>query len=142
MGLGGVAGATLLGMASDRRGRRPIMVFVLLGTSISLAIVALGHGWFVTGAVLVYSVVFSSFPPLVASYVRDHADARAFGSAFSTMTIFYSLLALAAPFIIGRFADRAGSFKGPFLILAAAALLGCWFLWGLPRIARRAATAD
>ena len=62
-----------------------------------------------------------SFPSVLAAYVRDHVDDRAFSRAFATMMLFFSVTAIIGPVIIGALADATGSFQVPYLVLAAAA---------------------
>lgn len=127
MALLSIPGAPGLGWLSDRWGRKPVMAAVLAIAAVGTGTVSLGHGAVAVAGVFCYGSVWSSYPTLVATYVRDHTEARGFNEAFSTMTIFYSLAALCAPVLIGWVADRTGHFRTPYLgltvLCAFAALL-------------------
>ena len=132
MGVAAIVGAPAFGVLSDRCGRRPVMVGVLLAAAAGPAALALGGPALVVVAVLAFGSVWSSYPTLTAAYVRDHADDRAFGTAFATMTIFYWVAALAAPFVVGVLAERTDSFALPYLGLAALCVMGAALLATVP----------
>ncbi|MCC6438767.1 MAG: MFS transporter [Acidimicrobiales bacterium] len=132
MSLLAIPGAPLLGLASDRWGRKPVMTVVLATAAVGTTVVAVGRGPVAVVGVFCFGAVWSSYPTLVATYVRDHTEARAFNEAFSTMTIFYSVAALGAPFTTGWLADRTGHFRTPFLLLAALCALGAALIARLP----------
>ena len=134
MSLLAIPGAPALGFLSDRWGRQPVMTFVLLFASLGTAVVAVGRGPVAVVGVFCFGTVWSSYPTLVATYVRDHTEARGFNEAFSTMTIFYAALALCAPFLVGWLADSTGHFRAPFLILTALCAYGGLLMWRLPAV--------
>lgn len=76
--------------------------------------------------------LWSSYPTLTATYVRDHVDAREFGSAYGTMTIFYGLMAMVAPAGVGILADRFDGFTVAYLAVAALAVGGVAILASVP----------
>jgi MFS family permease len=119
MSLLAIPGAPALGWVSDRWGRKPVMTAVLFGAAVGTAVVATSRGALAVAGSFCFGSVWSSYPTLVATYVRDHTEARAFSEAFSTMTIFYGVAALSAPIIVGRLADVTGQFRVPFLGLSA-----------------------
>jgi MFS family permease len=132
MGLVAIPGAPLMGMLSDRYGRKPLLVGVLAGAGVGTTTVALGAGLTAALGVFCFGAVWSSFPTLVATYVRDHTGAEGLTEAFSTMTIFYSMAALTAPFLVGWLADRTGHFRSPFLALSALCVAGTVLLLSVP----------
>ncbi len=134
MSLLAIPGAPLIGLSSDRFGRKPAMLVVLFVAATATAVVALAPGRATLIGVFAYGAVWASFPPLVATYVRDHTEARAFNEAFSTMTIFYSLAALCSPLATGWLAERTGHFRTPYLALAALCGTGAVLLIGLPTV--------
>jgi MFS family permease len=133
MGLTGIVGAPLLGALSDRLGRRPVLLGVAVVIALGALAVALMRGPAITIPILVFGGTWSSFPILVATYVRDHADARAFGRAYGTMTIFYSVAAFVSPIVVGTLADRTGSFRVSYLVLAGVATISILLVAVLPR---------
>ncbi|MEZ5235065.1 MAG: MFS transporter [Acidimicrobiales bacterium] len=135
MGLLAIPGAPLLGLASDLWGRKPVMTAVLSTAAVGTAVVALGRGPVALVGVFCFGSVWSSYPTLVATYVRDHTEARAFNEAFSTMTIFYSAAALCAPFTTGWLADATGHFRTPFLVLTGVCAIGALLIARLPAAA-------
>ncbi len=137
MSLLAIPGAPLLGALSDRVGRKPVMVFVLGAAGTGTAVVALGHGVVAVLGTFLFGSVWSSYPTLVATYVRDHTEARGFSEALATMTIFYGAAALSAPFLTGWLADLTGHFRAPFVGLSALCLCGAALMAGLPTRSRR-----
>ncbi|MFN0092043.1 MAG: MFS transporter [Acidimicrobiales bacterium] len=137
MGVVAIPGAPLLGFFSDRLGRKPMMGGVLAAAGVGVSVVGRASGPAAVAAVLLFGAVWSSFPTLTAAYVRDHADARSFAAAFATMTIFYSLAALAAPYTVGWLADHGGGFATPFLLLGALCAAGAGLIASLPAGAGR-----
>ncbi len=124
LGFSSMIGAPLTGWASDRFGRRIGMVVVMSSLGVGSMTIALGSGSLVIAAVILFGGMWSSYPTLTATYVRDHLDDRTFGSAYGTMTMFYGIVAIVPPSLFGILADATGSFRIPYLIVAVAACLG------------------
>ena len=117
MGVAGMLAAPVAGALSDRMGRVAVMQAVLVVLVVANLLVAVGGMFPVVTGALVYSAGAASFPALVATYVRDSLDKRAFSQALATMTILFSLVAAALPAIVGRLADA--SFRWSYLVLAS-----------------------
>ncbi len=133
LGITSLVGAPLMGWISDRAGRRRALISVM----IMIMIVSMGVA-LMTGAVLAILAVtvggmWASYPTLTATYMRDHLEDRAFGSAYGTMTIFYGAAAVPAPILVGALADWRGSFTIPYLFVAALAVAGVIALRQLPQ---------
>ncbi|MCP5028794.1 MAG: YbfB/YjiJ family MFS transporter [Actinomycetia bacterium] len=127
MGISSLIGAPLMGSISDRFGRRTSMVGVLAALGVGSMVIALGSKPIVIAGVMLFGGMWSSYPTLTATYVRDHVDDRAFGSVYGTMTIFYGCASILPPLITGLIADALDSFTIPYLLVAgfsgAAALI-------------------
>lgn len=108
------------------------MVFVLAVAAVGTTVVATTTGPVAVAGLFCFGSVWSSYPTLVATYVRDHTEARGFGEAFSTMTIFYGAAALCAPFVTGWLADLTGHFRTPYLGLSALCAVGAMLMARLP----------
>jgi len=133
MGLLGALGAPLTGWLSDRLGRRPLLISSISALGLASTVVALGTGPMVVSAAIVFGAQAGSFPSMIASYVRDHADARAFSQVFSTMLVSFSATAVVAPVGMGWLADRSGSFTTSYLVLSGAAAVTLACVLALPR---------
>lgn len=133
MGIASLVVAPLVGWLSDRTGRRSAKVGVMAGLALGALAIAIGPTWMVVTAAVLVGGLWSSYPTLTATYVRDQLDARLFGSAYGTMTIFYGLAAMAAPVAAGLLADSFGGFTVPYLAVAALAGVGVVVLASVPR---------
>jgi MFS family permease len=132
MGISGVMGAPIAGWISDQVGRRVVMVGSMTVLMSACLLVALGTGWPVALGAVLFGAAAGSFPALVATYVRDHANDRSFSAVMATMTILFSLLAALTPASIGALADATGDFRLPYLVLAALAATSLVLVRTLP----------
>ncbi len=123
MGIVGMVAAPLLGGLSDRYGRRPFLVGAMAGLTASNVLVAMGGRIPLMVSVMIFGAMAGSFPALIATYVRDQVDNRAFSQVLATMTLLFSLLSAATPSSVGWLADTTGGFALPYLGLAAMAFV-------------------
>lgn len=119
MGVGGIFSAPALGLVSDKVGRRPLIVSIMMLIGAGCLVLALGRGLPVAAGVMIFGTTWGALPAMVAAQLRDQLDAREFSSAFATMTLFYSLFAVGSGPLVGYLADQSGSFRNSFLLLAA-----------------------
>lgn len=133
MGLAGGVVAPITGRLSDHFGRKPVMVGSVVAVAAAAVAVALGSQWAVIAGAVLFGSVAGSFPTQVATYVRDHVEARVFAGAFATMLLFFSVAAIAAPTLMGWLADVTGSFTVPYLCLAGLATTIVLIVLRLPR---------
>lgn len=133
MGISSLIGAPLMGSISDRLGRRTSMVAVLTVLGVGSIVIALGSKAMVVIGVMLFGGMWSSYPTLTATYVRDHVDDRTFGSVYGTMTIFYGVAAILPPIVTGLIADALGSFTVPYLIVAGFSGLAAMIALRIPK---------
>lgn len=134
MGVGGIVSAPGLGLLSDRVGRRPLIVAIMLLIAGGCVVLALGRGLYVAGAVMVFGTTWGALPAMVAAHMRDQLDARVFSAVFATMTLVYSVFAIGAGPLVGFLADETGSFRVSFLLLAAVSVGAAGAFSRLPRV--------
>lgn len=118
MGVSGMIAAPLTGALSDRLGRLIMMRVALASLVLANACVAIGGQWPVMAGAIIYGAGASSFPALIATYVRDSLDNRSFSQALAIMTILFSIVAAILPTVVGAVADATDSFQWPYLLIA------------------------
>ncbi len=132
LGLSSLVGAPVAGWISDRAGRRRALMVVMVMIITVATTVALVTGPGLALVVVTLGGMWSSYPALTATYMRDHLEDRAFGAAYGTMTIFYGLAAVPAPIVVGALADWRGSFTLSYLGVSMLAVVGLLALRRLP----------
>ncbi len=126
MGIAGMISAPAAGALSDRIGRLVMLRFALVVLLVAnLSVVAGGQAGTIIGAIL-YGGGASTFPSLIAAYVRDSLGNRAFSQALAIMTILFSVMAAIMPTVVGALADI--SFRWSYLVLAAMPVIAFGFL--------------
>lgn len=118
VGIAGMLASPSAGALSDKLGRPAVMRLVLGLLVLANLCVAAGGRWLVAIGAIVYGAGASSFPSLIATYVRDSLDNRSFSQALAMMTILFSLLSAVVPTIVGLVADATENFALPYLLLA------------------------
>ena len=137
--LAGIASTPVLGVASDRFGRR--LVSTLSMAAISLFVLAFlwaDDGWALTlNTVLLGVFLFSIMPVIVASAI----DATAIGSEGTSVAALFAggaLIGAGAPPIAGAINAGAG-FEGVVIFVAGLAMAGTLLSWFAPRGPARSA---
>lgn len=129
VGVCGMIMAPVAGAVSDRFGRPAVMRSALAAIVGASVMVASGVGWIVVVGAMLYGAGASSIPALIAAYVRDSLDDRAFSQALAMMTILFSMLAAIVPAAMGAIADSTASFAWPYLLLALLPAAAIMLLW-------------
>jgi MFS family permease len=142
MGLAGAVAAPLTGRLSDRFGRRPVMLGSVAAVATAASAVAFGGREAVVAGAVLFGSIAGSFPTQVATYVRDHAEARVFAGAFATMLLFFSVAAIVAPTLMGWLADETGSFTVPYATIAAIAMVIIAIVLRLPESANQLSSSS
>lgn len=124
VGIAGMIAAPSAGALSDKLGR-PVVMRLVLGLLVLANLgVASGGRWLVAAGAIAYGAGASSFPSLIATYVRDSLDSRSFSQALAMMTILFSMLSVITPTVVGQIADATETFALPYLLLALLPLAG------------------
>lgn len=117
MGICGMVAAPAAGALSDRVGRVAVLKLALVVMFSAACLVVVGGRAPTIAGALLYSAGGSTFPTLVATYVRDSLDSRSFSQALAIMTVLFSLMAAVMPTAVGALADV--SYRWAYLLLAA-----------------------
>lgn len=143
-GFAGVVGGVAVGRASDRLGRRTVLVGAHLVMAACAGATLLGADPWVTAAAAAFGLFSTGLPPVVTAYVADHLEPAEVAGAFGVVTIAFGVAQTLAPPAGGALADATGAFTLTFLLCVAAHVLGALVAALLPRRrpAARATTAD
>ena len=102
-GLAAVVGAVSLGRVSDRVGRRLVLVGSMLVMAASGLLVLTGREPFASVAAVMFGAASFTFPVLIAAYLSDHLQDRAFSNALGALTLIYgTALAIGGPLSVAR----------------------------------------
>jgi len=122
MGVAGMLASPLGGALSDRVGRLTVLRFDLLLLLVANVAVAVGGPVATVAGAILYAAGASTFPALIAAYVRDSLDSRSFSQALAIMTIAFSVMAAIMTALVGVLGDV--SFAWSFGLLAVLPAVG------------------
>lgn len=122
------------GWASDRLGRRPVLLGLIPLAGAAVLLTARPSLYWVLGGLALYGVAGKLvIDPLLVAVVAETTPAGARGRAFGLLNLASAAAAAAAPALSGYLADRSGSFAGG-LVLAGWLHLPAWvLLWQIGR---------
>lgn len=128
--MGGVAGAFLGGLASDRWGRQPVLLTLLVASPVMMFALNYSVGWLLWPALAVLGLTVFAGGPVLVAMVQDHAAGRrgAANGLYMGMGFAISSLVLV---MVGWMVDLVG-FKAAFNISAVLGLMSVPFALRLP----------
>ena len=124
------AGHLLGGLAADRVNKRLLIVCAMLAHALGLLTLALAGGyWMLIVFALLLGAGWGARVPAMQALRADYFGGRAFGTimGFSSLVIMFGMIL--GPLIAGASYDATGSYRGAFVLLAAAAACGAAFFW-------------
>jgi sugar phosphate permease len=116
------------GWAGDRGNKRLIAAGCMLAHAVALALLAWATTfWMVVVFAILHGLAWGMRGPLMGALRADYFGSAAFGtiSGFSSMIVMFGMMG--GPLIAGTLADRTGSYRLGFTLLAALAALGSGF---------------
>jgi len=123
-----VAGQLTGGWAGDRWSKRLIAAGCMLAHAAALVLLASATTfWMVVAFAVLHGLAWGVRGPLMGALRADYFGSAAFGtiSGFSSMILMFGMMG--GPLIAGALADRTGSYRLGFTLLAAFAALGSVF---------------
>lgn len=131
------------GWASDRWGRKPILVAgVLLGAIVSFLFLLSDHAWWYIGLRFVEGIAGGIVTPAANAYVIDTVPAKERGAAFGWLGSAFSAGFMMGPAIGGPMSDVLG-YASPFIFGGVTGLITAAFLvWKMSNLKPGAAQAQ
>jgi predicted MFS family arabinose efflux permease len=133
LGLAAVVGPVNLGRLSDRVGRQPILTGSMAAISVAAALTLTGREPWVGVAIAVFGATSFTFPVLIATYLRDHLQDRAFANALGALTLIYGIALIVGPAAAGTVADSSLGIEAVFVAMTAIAAVAAVAVALLPR---------
>ena len=124
VGVALLAGGVLLGPLSDRWGRGRTLVPGYLVMAGAILLVPLGVEPLASLSALVFGLMMSGLPAVIAARLSDVLTPREFAGAFGRCTLAFGVAQLCGPPLGGVLAEATGGFLLPFLVAAAVAAAG------------------
>ncbi len=137
VGVGLVAGGVLLGPLSDRWGRGRTLIGGYLAMAVSILLVPLGVEPLASVSALLFGLMMSGVPAVIAAHLSDFLTPREFAGAFGRCTLAFGLMQLFGPPVGGFLAEAAGAFLLPFLLAGVVAAAGAGLSVDVLRATRR-----
>ncbi|MBI2953599.1 MAG: MFS transporter [Chloroflexi bacterium] len=125
VGLISIVSGSIWGAVSDRWGRKYGLAAVFLLQAISYTTFAVFQNMtgFYTSAIL-FGLTAWSIPAIISAASGDYGGSRLAPAVLGSVTLFFAIGQVLAPFLAGRIADATGSFVLTFLLAAATAAVG------------------
>ena len=117
-------GGVVLGPMSDRWGRGATLVGGFLVMAGAILLVPLGREPLASVSALLFGLMMSGLPAVIAAHLSDFLTPREFAGAFGRCTLAFGLAQLCGPPLGGFLAEATGGFLVPFLLAAAVAVVG------------------
>jgi predicted MFS family arabinose efflux permease len=124
VGVALVAGGVLLGPLSDRWGRGRTLIGGYVAMAVSILLVPLGLEPLASVSGLLFGLMMSGLPAVIAAHLSDHLTPREFAGAFGRCTLAFGLMQLLGPPLGGFLAETTGAFLLPFLLAGLVAAGG------------------
>ena len=123
-----IAGHIGGGWAGDRVSKRAIVVGCMVGHAVALLLLAAASAyWMVVAFALLHGLSWGTRGPLMAAIRADYFGSAAFGTISGVSSMVTMLGMVGGPLVAGILADRTGSYRLGFTVLALLAFLGSIF---------------
>ena len=136
VGVALVASGVLLGPASDRWGRGRTLIGGYLAMAVSILLVPLGVEPLASVSALLFGLMMSGLPAVIAAHLSDFLTPREFAGAFGRCTLAFGVMQLFGPPLGGYLAETTGAFLVPFLLGGLVAAAGAAMSVDVLRAAR------
>jgi len=128
----------LLGNLSDRHGRRPVLIFSLLGTVVSFVMMAMAHSLVMLFAARIVDGLSGGNISTARAYVADVTEPKDRARAYGLIGAAFGMGFIMGPALSGVLAGY--SYTAPIWVAAALTLVAALMAWfWLPETVHRAA---
>lgn len=124
IGIGLTVGGVVLGPLSDRWGRGATLVGGYLAMAGAILLVPLGLEPLASVSALLFGLMMSGLPAVIAAHLSDFLTPREFAGAFGRCTLAFGLAQLCGPPLGGFLAETTGGFLVAFLLAGLVAVIG------------------
>jgi MFS family permease len=120
-----IAGHIGGGWAGDRGPKRLIAAGCMVGHAAALLLLAMASAyWMVITFAVIHGLSWGTRGPLMAAIRADYFGSAAFGTISGASSMVAMLGMIGGPLVAGILADRTGSYRPGFIVLAVLAFLG------------------
>ena len=120
-----IAGHIGGGWAGDRGPKRLIAAACMVGHAAALLLLAMASAyWMVIAFAVLHGLAWGTRGPLMAAIRADYFGSAAFGTISGASSMVAMLGMMGGPLVAGILADRTGSYRSGFIVLAVLAFLG------------------
>jgi len=130
---GGLVAAPIVGMMSDKKGRRPILMLFMAVTSAMIVIVALiRHEWILIGTIAVLGFFLYAMRPVLQAWAMESTIRKMAGTTTSLLFGIQAAMGAASP-VVGSWLAQSYGYTASFYFLAAVILAGNLVMLLIPR---------
>ena len=119
--------APILGALSDRYGRRPVLIFSLIGTVVSFVMLAIAHSLAMLFAARIIDGLSGGNITIARAYIADVTEPEERAKAFGFLGAAFGLGFIVGPGLAGLFAHI--SYTAPIWAAAAVTVLAAATAW-------------
>ena len=130
MSVSAVVGLLGGGYLADRANKRLLIACALLGLAISVMALALASAyWMLIVFAVLASVGSGALRPTLLAMLADYFGVKAIGTIMGFSSLLMMFAGIFGPVFVGVIHDMTGSYRGAFLVLACAAVVGALLFW-------------